>query len=191
MTIYNDHPYMKLASPVCFCNRGKRYEYCAKRTNTNTVMKIDLKFDLDQDAFEGILMYNVRRKGNARSNHQYSKVIEEALKMMRFLVAWKIERSCEPKIGIVLAEYDNRFVLNEDKLAQLHGKVYDLSSCYSLSRWLMYDNTVLETMYMIVHREGFELKIDISQGDESENIIRSMWPDSARQVSFLMMIYSY
>jgi hypothetical protein len=208
MTVHNKYPGMKLVSPACFCKHGKRYGYHVKRTHTGAVINIDLRFDFDQDVLEGILMYEVRRKRSAKSNHQSSKVIEEASRMMRLLVTWKIERSRKPKVNIMLIEYDNKLVLDEDKLAQLYEKANDTPFGYSLGEtffdydsddssfdssrrtWLMCDNTVLAAAHEVVREGGLELKIDISQGVENKDAIRPVWIDPTRQVLSLIIIYS-
>jgi hypothetical protein len=184
MTVHNQHPDVELISPVYFCNRENRYEYHVEKENDGAVLKIDLGFDLYEPG--GILM-QVQR--NAMSNHQYGKVIEEALKIMQLLVTWKAERFGEPKANIMLIEYDDRLAQHEDRLVQLCNK--DIPFSHSSSKWLMCDNTVLKVAYEASQKEGLELKIDISQEDEDEYIIRSMWIDSTRQVLFLMIIYSY
>jgi hypothetical protein len=186
MTVHNQHPDIELISPVYFCSRENRYEYHVEKENDGAVIKIDLEFDLYEPG--GILM-QVQR--NAMSNHQYSKVIEEALKMMQLLVTWKDERFGEPKANIMLVEYDNRLVQHEDRLVQLCNKVKDIPFSHSFSKWLMCDNTVLEVAYEASQKEGLELKIDISQEDEDKDTIRSIWINSTRQVLFLIIIYSY
>jgi hypothetical protein len=186
MTVRNQYPDMKLVSPICFCNRGKCYKYRVKRTNTDVVLNFDLKFDFDQDTLEGILMYEIQRKRNRRSDHQssintaYAKVIEEASKMTRLLVAWKIDRSGGSKVRIILVECDDKLVLNEDKLAQLYKRVNDIPSGYHAITWLMCDNTVLETTYEIEQKTGIELEITISEGDKDENTKSALWIDPER-----------
>jgi hypothetical protein len=186
MTVHNQYPDMKLVSPICFCNRGRRYKYRIKKTDTGAMMKYDLKFDFDQDTLEGILMHEIQRKENERSNHQssintaYTKTIEEASKMTRLLVAWKIDRSGGSKVRIILVECDDKLVLNEDKLAQLYEKINDIPPGYHAITWLMCDNTVLETTYEIEQKTGIELKITISEGDKDENTKSALWIDPMR-----------
>jgi hypothetical protein len=107
------------------------------------MMKIEFKFDSDQDKPGGILVY--KAKSNTRSNHQSSidRIIEDTLKIMRLLVAWKIERSGELDVNMALVEYGDELVLDEDKLANLYDKINDIPSGYRHT-WLMYDNTVLK-----------------------------------------------
>jgi hypothetical protein len=62
MTVHNQYSDIELASPVYFCNRGTCYEYHVERTDNSAMIKLDLKFDLDQDELEGILIYEVRKK---------------------------------------------------------------------------------------------------------------------------------
>jgi hypothetical protein len=193
MTVHNLCPDIELASPVYFCNLVKYYEYPVKRTNTGTMMTIDFRFNPDQDESGGILMYEIQRKNNVKSDHQANidtisaKVIEVASKMMRLLVTWKIKRSGKPKVNIMLVEYDDELVLNEDKLAQLYGKINDISSGNSSFGWLMYDNTVLVAKYEVAEEKDLELKITISKG--AKYTMNSMWINSERQVLFLMAIY--
>jgi hypothetical protein len=181
MTVHNRYSDIELVSPVYFCNGGIYYEYPVKKTYASAVMKIGFSFDPDQDEFRGILMYEMRRKGNTRSNHQsstdtiYTKVIEEASKMMRLLVTWKIERSGEPKVNIILAEYDSMFAISEDKLAYLYDKINDqFARRYSSLgyTWLMYDNTMWVVTYEIVQKAAFELKITISEGARNQVTLR-------------------
>jgi hypothetical protein len=197
VTVYNQYLDIELASPVYFCNRGTYYECSVERTDVGTIMKISFRLDLDQDEPGGILMYAVQRKGNAGSDHQssidtvYAKVIEEASKMMRLLITWKIKHLEEPKVNVILVEYDNKFVLNEDKLARLYGKVDDIfSQCSNLSRrtWSMCDNTVL-IPNVTMQKEGFESKMTISQGIRNTDTIRPMRIDPKRQVPSEVVIH--
>jgi hypothetical protein len=188
MTVYNQYPGIELVSPIYFCNRGTCYEYPVKRTGTDAMMKIDFRFDPTQDEPGGILIYEMQRKGNARSDHQSSQVIENALKMIRLLIIWKMKRSGRPKVNTILVEYDNEFVLNEDKLVQLYNKMDIISSNYYKSTWFICDHVVLGAKYEVVRKEGLELNITISQGIENQNIIKPMWIDSKRQVSSLIVI---
>jgi hypothetical protein len=186
MTVHNQYPDIELISPVYFCNRGKRYRYRIKRVHDNVLMKIGFRFDFDQDVPRGILMYTIRRKSNIRSDHQSSvdtistKVIEEALKMTRLLVTWKIEHLKEPKVNIILVEHDNELVLNEDKLTRLCEKVNNILSGRNSSVWLMCGNTALTVTHEVVRKTGLELKITVSQGVGNLDAIRPMYIDSER-----------
>jgi hypothetical protein len=157
------------------------------------MMRISFGFDLYQDEFGGIMMYEVKRKRNTISDHQSSidtistKVIEEALKMIRLLITWKIDCSGKPRVNMVLVEYNNELVLNEDKLAQLYDKINCKLCPYYGSIWLMCDNTTLKAEYEVVNEESFELKIIISKGFRCEYIMKPTWIDSTRQVSYLMI----
>jgi hypothetical protein len=197
MTVYNLHSGIKLASPVYSCNCRPYYGYPIERTYTDAVMKFSFRFDPYQDESGGILVYEVQRKA-MRSDHRpnidtiYAKVIEEASKMMRLLITWKIKRFEKPKVNSTLVEYGNELVLNEDKLAQLYGKVNGISSDYSSSRWLMYDDTVLEVKHEVVDGKDLELKITtISKRSRIWNPMRPMWIDSERQVLSMIVIYFY
>jgi hypothetical protein len=178
--IRNQHPDIELTSPVYFCKCGKYYKYPIERTDDGTVMKIDFRPDFDQDTPGGILIYKVQRKRNAGSNHQsnidniYDRVIEETSERIRLLIAWKIKRSEKPKVKIVLVEYDNHFVLNESKLAQLYDKFDIIPSSYYENTWSMYDNTVLKTTYGVIH-EDLELKITISEGIKDWCTMPALW----------------
>jgi hypothetical protein len=188
MTIYNHYSDIELVSPIYFCNNGTYNEYPVERTNTGAVMNIGLKFGLDKLP-GGIVIYEIQRKGDIEPDHQSStdttstKLVEDTLKMMRLLVVWKNKHSGKPIVHIVLVEHSNSLVLDEDKLAQLYNKMDDqFSRNYDSfqSTWLVYDDTALIATYEVVQKEDLGLKIDISQGVESEDTMRPMWIDSER-----------
>jgi hypothetical protein len=183
ITIHNQYSGMKLISPVCLCNRGKRHECRVEKTDTGTVMKFDLKFDFDQDELGGFLMYEIRRKRNARSNHRSNKIIEEALKMMRLLVTWKIDHSGKPNVNTALVEYDNKFVLSEDKTIQLYDKLKDILTSFSHGTWLICDSIALKVACSL---KASQLKVTIFEGLRNSSTIKPIWIVSERQVSFLM-----
>jgi hypothetical protein len=195
ITVYNQHPNIELESPVYFCNRGKHYKHHVERTDAGTIMNIDLKFDIDQNELGGILIYEVRKGESIRLDYQSiinimaAKIIEEATKMMRFLITWRIKRFGQPKVNTMLIDCAEESVLDEDKLAQFYDKMDFSLSRYCGRRWLMYDNTILREEYDVIQEEGIELKVNISQEAEDEDTIRPMWIDSTRQVSPLMAIY--
>jgi hypothetical protein len=198
ITVHNQHPDIELVSSVCFCGGGTYNEYPAKRVNTGTMMKIGFRFGLGKLS-GGILMYEVQRKGDAESDHQSStditsvEAVEDTSKTMLLLVVWKIEGSRKPKTYIILVEHDNGLVLDEDKLAQLHGTINDqLFIRYKISKstWLVCDNTILEATYETVQKESFKLKITISKGAKDKYTNLALWIDPERQVLFLMIIYS-
>jgi hypothetical protein len=192
MTVHNEDPDIELVSPVYFCTGGTYYEYPVERSDVGVMIKLDFRFDPDQDESGGALMYEMRRKGSIESDRQasiepiYAKVIEDASKMMRLLVIWKIKYNEEPKSSVILVKYGNEFVLNEDKLAQLYNKVNVIPiNCYE-STWLIRDDTVPEVMRKVVWRRNHELEIIVSKGFRDSDTIRPMWIDSERQVSPLI-----
>jgi hypothetical protein len=134
VTVYNRYPDIELISPVYLCNCGIYHEYPIERADIGVMVKASFRFGLDQDEPEGILMYEVQRNGNANSDHQPNTdttstgITEDASKMMRLIVAWKINHSLKFNVRMVLVEHDNELVLDEDKLEQLHKKVNDIPS---------------------------------------------------------------
>jgi hypothetical protein len=193
VTIYNQSFNIELIPSVYFCNCGTYYEHPVKRMDAG-VMKTDVRFDLDQEESGGILVYEIQRKG--RFDHQSNiatKVIEEALKMVRLLITWKFKRFGESKVNIMLVEYDDKLVPNEDKLAQLYGKLaVILSKCYDphINTRLMYDNIAIGPICEVVWKEIPELKITISERATNKYTMKPMWIDSGRQVSFLIIMCS-
>jgi hypothetical protein len=188
VTIQNQCPDIELVSPIYFCDGGTYNEYFVERTNVSSMVKIDLRFSLDKLP-GGILMYKVQRKGNTKLDHQSHtdttsiEAVEDASKMMRLLVAWKIESSDKLRARIMPVEHSNELVLNEDRLAQLYEKIDGQSyRRYSFfkSTWLVYDNTVLKVTYEAVQKEDFELKITISEGAKGEDTMKPVWIDSIR-----------
>jgi hypothetical protein len=184
MAIHNQYPDIKLVSPVYFHNLRAYYEYPVERTNTGTVVKMDLRLNLDKLP-GGILMYEVQRKENTGFNYQsgidtmHAKVIENTSKVMRLLVTWKTKRYGGPKVNIILVEYDDEPVLNEDKLMQLYDKANILPSGHEFSEctWLMCNDAVLPAIRIGVWRGGPELNINISKGFKDRDVIRPTWID--------------
>jgi hypothetical protein len=83
----------------------------------------------------------------------------------------------------VLAEHDNKLVLNEDKLAQLYDKIDEqLSRSSNLSKgtWSMCDDTALVATYKVMQKGDRELKIDISKEAKDEYTKSALWIDSGR-----------
>jgi hypothetical protein len=169
------------------------------------MMKTKFRFDFDQDKSGGILMYEVRKERNVKSNRQSSigtiraKATEHTSKMARLLVTWRINHLGELKVRTVLVEHDKELTLDEDELAQLYDKINDILFDYSIEdrssdycsrdhsffgssrhTWLMCDNTVLEATYEIVNEEGLELVIVISKGAENWCTRPALWIDSER-----------
>jgi hypothetical protein len=196
IAVHNRYPDIELTSPMYFCSRGTYNEHPVEEMNASAMMRIGFRFDINQDEPGGILMYKIRRKSNARSSHQsgidtvYSKVIKEASEMMHLLVIWKIERSRKPKVNIMLVEYDNELVLNEDRLVQLYKiDVIPLKDNYFCENtWLICDNTALEVAYAVVRKEDLELKIYIYRGIKDKYIKSALWLDSERQVNIFNSI---
>jgi hypothetical protein len=192
VTIRNQCSNIELISPVYFYNCDLYYEYPVVKADGGVVMKINFRFDLNQDEPRGILMYALQRKSNTRSNCQSSidtEDIEETLKMMRLLIVWKIDRSGWPKTDIILVEYDNELVLNEDKLAQLYDKIFDIPPRPRIHNWLMC-NTTLEAFKDILREEGLELNMMIYRRAKSIDTMQPLWIDSTRQVLSVMTIYT-
>lgn len=183
MNIHYKYSDIELASPACLCNRGTYYEHPIERTNTDTVIKLDFRFDLDQDEPSGILMYNVQGKRKTRFNYSssintiYTKTIEEVLKMTRLLITWKMKHSESPEVNAMLVEYDNKFVLNEDTLAQLYDKVNEIPATHihSGGPWLMYDNIALRVMSKVVQKTDLELSITVFKTLEDTHTEGRTW----------------
>jgi hypothetical protein len=190
--VHNRYSDVELVSPVYFCNHGTYNEYPVERTDIGAMMKIGFSFGLDKLP-GGILMYEVRRKGNTESDYQFNidttfaETVRDTSKMIRLLVVWKIKHFDEPRVHIVLVEHDIELEWNEDKLAKLYDKVNEQSSRhYNPSRytWLVSDNIVLKTTYEVAQREGLELKIAISKGIKDWSTRPALWIDPERRVSF-------
>jgi hypothetical protein len=188
MTIHNRYSDIELVSPVLFCNCENRYEYHVEKTDTGSMLKINIKFDTDQDV-EGILMCKIQMKSNTRTNHRYSN--GETSRVMRLLVAWKIKHSRAHE-KTILVEYDDTFEVNENRLEQLYNKVRNIPTMWYRNEWLIYDDTILKvTSNSLTYKRDPGLEITISRGVGDSVTIRPMWIDPERQVSSLMIIYSY
>jgi hypothetical protein len=191
VAVHNHCSDIELSSPVYFCNCETYKGYSVERIDDGAIMKIGFRYGINQEEYGGILIYEVQRKGNIKHDHQLStdatpiKTVEDIYKIMRLLVTWKIDFSWNISARILLIEHDNELVLNSDKLAQLYGKIYGISSRYDSRTLLICKNTVLETTYKIIHEKGTELKMNISEEVENEYTMKPMWIDSERQISSL------
>jgi hypothetical protein len=195
MTIHNQYPDIELTSPVYFYNCGTYNEYPVERTDDSAMMKIEFRFDLGQYESRGILMYEVRKKGNEVSNHQsdidimHVKLTEKVSKMMRLLVTWKVERLKKPSVHIMLIEHNNNLVLNEDKLAKLYDKINDRSSRYdnpSRCAWLICNNAALVATCKATGKNCPKLNINISKEDKNKYTKKPMWVNQKGKYHFLM-----
>jgi hypothetical protein len=176
---------MELVSPVLYCHHQCHYEYHVKKIDGATI-KIDFKLDFDQDEPGGILIHKIQ--SNTRSNHQ--SINEETSRMMLFLVNWKMNCLWWPEAKIILVEYDDQLDLNEDRLAQFYDNIKDMLTGYYVNTRFVCDNAVMNVECDLIPGKGSELKINISEGVESEYTIRpNLWIDSKRQVSSLVTIY--
>jgi hypothetical protein len=192
MTVHNQYSDIELVSPVYFCNRGTYDARSVKGKNASTMMNINFSFGLD-GLPGGILVYEVRRERNTKSDCQSStnttsaETVGDTSRIMQILVAWNVKRFGEPRVHIVLVEHDSMLILNGDKLAKLYDKVNDQlagRSDFSKSAWMVCDNTVLKATYEIAQEEGLTLKITISKGAKNEYAKSALWIDPERQVSF-------
>jgi hypothetical protein len=194
VTVHNQYSGLELTTPVCFCDGRMYNEYSVERMDDGTVMKIGFRFGLNQ--FEGVLMCEVQGNRSTEFDHQSSndtastEAVENTSKMMRLLVTWEVKHSWKLSVRVVLIEYDNRLVLNEDKLVQSYNKVNNIpSTVYNWTRkydgvyksaWLIHDNTVLEAMDEIICEKGLELNITVTEGTKDMYAESALWVDSER-----------
>jgi hypothetical protein len=144
--------------------------------------------DLIVDILVHFFSYITKVFGRLIPNYQYDS--EETSKMMLLLVAWKIEYCRMYKEKIILVEYDDELILNEDKLVQLYNKIKNIPASFDQGTWFICDNMVLKVACNFPYKR-LELKITISRGVEDWNIKSALRVDPERQVSSLMVIYSY
>jgi hypothetical protein len=196
VTIHNQHSGIELASPVCFYDGRIYNEYSVERVDDGEMMKIGIRFGLLDELSDGILMCEVKKKGNIESGHQsstdiaFTEAVEDTSKITRLLVTWKIKNSGTYRARIILTEHDNKLVLNEVKPAQLYNNVNDIHTkiynwiikydgIYKWT-WLMRDNTVLEATDVMIFEKGIELKITVTEGAKDEDAESAFWIDSIR-----------
>jgi hypothetical protein len=65
ITVKNQHPDIKLVSPVYFCNCGSHYEYSVKKMGCTATMSFRLGFDQAEPG--GIFTYKMKRKKDEKS----------------------------------------------------------------------------------------------------------------------------
>jgi hypothetical protein len=87
VAVHNHYPDIELVSPVYFCDGRTYNEYTVEKTDVGTVMSIGFRLGLLDELPNGILMCEVQRKGNTKSDHQpntdtTSTVSDKTSKMM-------------------------------------------------------------------------------------------------------------
>jgi hypothetical protein len=184
--VHNQYPVIELTSPVYFCNHGTYYEYPVEKIDDGAIMKTGFRFDPEQNEPGGILMYEVQRKESEISDPQsgidtiYTKVIKKVSKMMRLLITWNIKHLEEPKVHIMLIEYGDESIPDEDRLAQLYNKINSMLLNHNRCMWLVRDCEALKTTYEVVQKEYLELKIIISKIFSDLVATKPIWVDSER-----------
>jgi hypothetical protein len=147
MTIENECYFIELASPVYFIKDANCYMRFPQQVNRRDIMKAKFMTGIDQDAFGGVLLYNLRRSWGAIS--------------AQLLVVWGYNSD-----GVYshtwLIEYESTLDWDRDKLKKFHD-MYD-SQCDAYARigeWSMEYSTGLKTKYKTSHG-GFGMKVAIS-----------------------------
>jgi hypothetical protein len=137
----------------------------SQQVNTN-LMKVNFITGVDRDTFGGALLYDLQRKKDTSISAQ-------------LLVIWGY-RFNRAYSDAWLIEYESTFVWNEDKLRRLHD-VY--SSQHNINsntvRWLLDDNTELETMCESTHG-GFGMEVIISEEENQIHLIKPLWVNPNR-----------
>jgi hypothetical protein len=188
VTVNNHYSDFEISKPLYFCERRAHDGRPIERIGTGNMTKIGFRFGSERLP-SGILIYELRRKGNVEPDYRLDvgiislEPIEDISRIMQLLVIWKFDPSEEVTIHVMLVEHSNELTLNEDKLEQLYNKIDNQLPKHSDSRkrtWLVTASEVLAVTYKVIHEEDFKLKIDISEGVVDKDTIKPIWIDPYR-----------
>jgi hypothetical protein len=181
--IHNQCLNIELISPVYFGNGTVYHGLSDQQIDINAAIKIRLEINATQDEFEGALLYKLQMNFHNPHDMDVSTTETHVMNYSYMLVAWKM-RDSEPFVHIVLIEYTEKFVWNEDKLKKLYDKSCDRLKKYDdiiSDAWIIDDNMTLKTVSKIENLEtNFELNISISEEEKKDHAVRSLCLDLER-----------
>jgi hypothetical protein len=163
MTINNQHTNIKLASPIYFTKDTTCHIQFPQQVDSNSMVKVKFRTDMDQDTFGGVLLYHLQRKENINAQlfvvwgHKYNKI---------YSYAW-------------LIEHESALAWNEDRLKRLYD-VYDDQlnrEIFIMKEWLLDDNTKLKTKCEL---SSIGLEIIISEEKNLLSPTKPLWIDPNR-----------
>jgi hypothetical protein len=173
--IFNLCQNIDLISPVYFIYGGRWHSVSSRETGGAIIMRNILEFNSEEDMLEGALVYRAQRRQHTKSN----KLIQDELKRIQLLVAWRIERRGGVHVRALLVEYDKE--LDKDKLRKLHQKYWHLlkAQIHPIgNNWVLNNTSVLMTTVNVMNG-GYTWDIFISE-EERYAIQRPLWVNAAR-----------
>jgi hypothetical protein len=171
VTVYNQCPNIKLASPVHFGDGLVYPKLFDQQIDVGTAMRACFEINATQDELKGALLFRLQSSFNERCNMDTSatETDRNEAKCVYMLVAWSMWYSI-PSAHVTLIEHAKEFTWDEDKLSKLHGKNCDWLKEYddaSSNTWLIGDNMVLKTTLEVkVLRGSPEVSISISEEED-------------------------
>jgi hypothetical protein len=180
---------MELTSSIYFTKDATCHGHLPQQIDSKSVMRATFKIGLDKDTFGGVLLCHLQRKEYSGSDDR-SNTDKDTLISTQLLVIWefRIDRLYS---HAWIIEHENTVTWNEDKLERLYDaydSLYDTDIIFNTGRWLLDDNTELQTVCETSYEEDFEVNIIIS---EEKNLLRPrkpLWIDPNRQVPTELII---
>jgi hypothetical protein len=174
MTIDNQCTSIKLTSLVYF----SKDEICPvlfpQQVNSMSIMKANFKTGINQNTFDGALLYHLQDKVDVSICTQ-------------LLIIWGY-KSNRPYSHTLLIEHDSTLVWNRYKLKRLYDVYHSQCDVFSnieqwlndnTSRWSLNHNTSLRTGCKSLHG-GFKMNITISEGKYQVLLQKPLWVDPDR-----------
>jgi hypothetical protein len=176
LNIHNQCQDINLTSLVYFMHRGKWHVEPDKEVDVNSVIRNRIEFDSEQGMMEGALAYKIQRWQHVEPD----ELIQDKLKGVHLLVAWRGERTKGLNVHVLLVEHDREF--DKDKLKMLHQKYW-----HSLDTWfntirsyrLSDDATILTTTVKVMNG-GYRWDIFITKKENDQYIMEPPRIDAER-----------
>jgi hypothetical protein len=157
---------IELASPVHFIKGATYHVQFPQQMNSKRIMEAYFITGISEDTFGGALLYHLQVKGDTSISTQ-------------LLVIWG-QKHDKIYSYVWLIEHENTFAWDKDKLERLYNVYYSRYDIdFNTERWLLNDNTILETVNEISHG-GFKMKVIIREHKSTFYARRLPWFDSNR-----------
>jgi hypothetical protein len=177
VTIHNQCPNVKLASPVYFSNGAISPKLFNQQIDIDTAMRAC--FEIDTINFECVLLFKLKRHIESDKQHNMNTSTTGADKNetmhIYMLVIFEV-KDAKPFSYVALVEHTKAFTWSENRLKELYDKNRGWLKKYNgitLVTWCMDDNATLKTSFKErVLEENFELSVSISEEEKSDYAMR-------------------
>jgi hypothetical protein len=167
--IHNRCSVIDLISPSCFSDGAIRYIALEQKVAPGDTMNTAFGINSLRMAFEGALIYRLRRK-ETKSGRQLNIDVKNIDKSwpnyVQLLVGWKMRLFNDPRVYMLLIKHKEKINWTKDRLMQLHkyfrGRLHMYHGADE-NTWLMEDGSVLKLELDSRRSRECEIKITISE----------------------------